>query len=45
MGIKRNEEVGKLKKSSDLIVITTLDLPAFSIVPQPATLPPASLQA
>jgi hypothetical protein len=37
----RLEGLGKLKKSNDLIVIRTRDLPACRIVPQPTTLPRA----
>jgi hypothetical protein len=35
----RLERLGQLKKSNDLIGNRTRDLPACSIVPQPATLP------
>jgi hypothetical protein len=40
--IVRLEGLGKLKKSTELIVTRTRDLPACSIVPQPTTLPRAS---
>jgi hypothetical protein len=33
--------VRSIEKSSDLIVIRTRDLPVYSIVPQPTTLPRA----
>jgi hypothetical protein len=42
--IVRLEGLGQLKKSSDLIGISTPDLRACSTVPQPATLPRTHLQ-
>jgi hypothetical protein len=39
--ILRLQGLGKLKKSNDLIGTRTRDLPAWSIVPQPTTLPSA----
>jgi hypothetical protein len=39
----RLEELGKLKKSNDIIGNQTGDLPACSIVPQPTTLPHAPM--
>jgi hypothetical protein len=40
MAMVRLEELGTLKeKSNDLIGNQTRDLPAFTIVPQPTTLP------
>jgi hypothetical protein len=40
--IVRLEGLGQLKKCSDFIGTRSRDLPAFSIVPQPTTLPRAA---
>jgi hypothetical protein len=40
-GLVRLEGLGKLKKFYDFIGTLTSDLPAYSIVPQPTTLPRA----
>jgi hypothetical protein len=42
MAIVRLEGLGQLKKSSDLIGNRTRDFPAYSVVPQPTTLPHAN---